>query len=158
MPPKEPNDACHDERKDAIEKMNEIVKGLSRRFKSPEQFLDEEYIETILEVNKQVLPQVEFERNWNDHYKFIESLIKVNNKANDPFLHVNYKRLGNLGILLTTEHSNLCETKDKTKNPVYHPFAILLAANIKHQFRDLSITLKPTKWKGTISETEIIMQ
>jgi hypothetical protein len=158
MPPKNGNDNCSEERRKAVEKMNDVFTGLSKRFSSPEQFLDKEFLESVLEINKEVLPHVRFERTWTDHFKLLDALVKANNKENTPFLSVRYERLGNLGILLVTEMSGNIEISENTCNLPIHPFAMLLAANIKHQFRDLSIKLKPTVWKGRTSETEITMQ
>jgi hypothetical protein len=88
----------------------------------------------------------------------VDAIIKANNEETILF-KARVKRLGNLGVLLITEPTIEAETdlEAHCASP-YHPFAILLAANIKHQFRDLSVTIKPTIWKGRISETEIIMQ
>lgn len=158
MPLKQAKDAGQDNRIEAIDRMNEIISGLTRRFSSPEEFLEGDFLEIILDVNEQILPHVKFERNWNDHFMLIEALVDANNKENAPYLQVRFKRLSNLGILLITEYSSQMKINKKASNPRYHPFALLLAANIKHQFRDLSITLRPTTWKGKTSETEIIMQ
>jgi hypothetical protein len=158
MPLKHSDEPRQDQRKDAIERMNEIITGLTKRFSSPEEFLEGDFLEMILEVNKQVLPDVKFERNWNDHFKFIEALVDANNKENAPYLQVKCRRLGNLGVLLVTEGSSQMKNRKKASNPRYHPFVLLLAANVKHQFRDLSITLKPTTWKLKTSESEMIMQ
>jgi hypothetical protein len=147
-----------EDRHAAQDQLHHLLTGLCRRFKDPEDYLSEDLIETIQDINAKILPKVKFERSWDDHFHLIDVIIEANNEDTLLF-KVKYKRLGNLGILLLTEFAKdvdpdaICPPRSP-----YHPFAILLAANIKHQFRDLSVKVKPTVWKKRTSETEIIMQ
>ena len=147
-----------EDRNKARQSMSKLFSGLCRRFKDPEDYLSDEIVEMIQEINKTVLPKVKFERNWDDHINMIEAIVEANNEETLLF-KASYKRLGNLGIVLVTEMTKEAEKAHlEESKSAYHPFAILLAANIKHQFRDLSVMVKPTLWKRRISETEIIMQ
>jgi hypothetical protein len=147
-----------EDRHAAQDHLHQLLMGLCRRFKDPEDYLSEDLIETIQDINAKILPKVKFERSWDDHFHLIDIIIEANNEDTLLF-KVRYKRLGNLGILLTTEYAKDVDPDEVCAPPSpYHPFAILLAANIKHQFRDLSVTIKPTVWKKRTSETEIIMQ
>ena len=147
-----------EDRRKAREDLNKLFEGLCQRFKDPEEYLSEDLLEIIQEINKTILPNAKFERKWDDHFNMVDAIIKANNEETILF-KARVKRLGNMGILLITELTTEAE-KDLEAHCTspYHPFAILLATNIKHQFRDLSVTIKPTIWKGRISETEIIMQ
>jgi len=138
--------------------LHKLLMGMCRRFKDPEDYLSEDLIEAIKEINEKILPTVKFERSWDDHFHLIDAIIEANNKDSLLF-KASYKRLGNLGILLVLKFARDVNGDGPWAAPTtFHPFAILLAANIKHQFRDLSVTVKPTVWKMRTSETEIIMQ
>jgi hypothetical protein len=134
-----------------------LLEGLSKRFNKPEDFLTKEFISTIKEINKAVLPNVKFERNWKDHFLFMNELIKENNKQ-CMLCKAQVERLWNMGVILRIEASKDQLVTDHTCGAKYHPFAIFLAANVKYQFRDLSIKIKPTRYVHGLAETEIVMQ
>jgi len=137
--------------------MKPLLEGLSKRFNRPEDFLTKEFISTINEINKVVLPNVKFERNWNDHFHFINELVKENNKQ-CLLCKAEFERLWNMGIVLSIDATEDQLVTDHTCGAKYHPFAIFLAANVKYQFRDLSIKIKPTRYVQGRAETEIVMQ
>jgi hypothetical protein len=84
-------------------------------------------------------------------------MIEENNK-NPLCFKAECERLGKIGVVITTELL-LEEDPDNYKCcPPYNPFALMLAANVKYMFRDLSITIKPTQFKEKTTKTEIIMQ
>ena len=134
-----------------------LLVGLSRRFTKPEDFLTKEFIGTINEINKTVLPNVQFERNWNDHFHFINELVLENNKQ-CLLCEAKVERLGNMGIVLSINAAEDRLITDHSCEGRYHPFAIFLMANVKYQFRDLSINIKPTRYAEGRAETEITMQ
>jgi hypothetical protein len=147
-----------EDRHEAQARLHTLLMGMCRRFKDPADYLSEDVLEAIQEINKTILPTVKFERSWDDHFYMIDAIIEANNKDSLLFT-ASYTRLGNLGILLVLKYSKDVELDGPWAAPTaFHPFAILLAANIKHQFRDLSVRVKPTVWKTRTSETEIIMQ
>jgi hypothetical protein len=134
-----------------------LIEGLSKRFNKPEDFLTKEFIQTINDINKVVLPNVKFERNWTDHFHFIKELVKENNKQ-CMLCKAEVERLWNMGIVLSIDATEDQLITDHTCGAKYHPFAIFLAANVKYQFRDLSIKIKPTRYVQGRAETEIVMQ
>jgi hypothetical protein len=137
--------------------MKLLLADLGKRFNNPEDLLTKEFIKSINEINRLVLPNVKFERNWNDHFHFMDALIKENNKQ-CLLCNAEIERLGNLGIVLRINASEDQMIKDPSCGARYHPFAIFLAANVKYQFRDLSIKIKPTRYIKDRTETEILMQ
>jgi hypothetical protein len=139
------------------ERIRKIYQGLQKRFSDPKDFLDPDLLEALRSANKEVLPSVRFERSWNDHFKLIEAIIEANNK-DSIFIKARYKKLGNMGILLITEVAEGVKASDTACSGECIPFAVFLAANVKLMFRDLSVKLRPTVYKGRIAETEITMQ
>jgi hypothetical protein len=134
-----------------------LLENLNKRFNRPEDFLTKEFIETIKEIDKAVLPNVPFERNWNDHFHFINVLVEENNKQ-CLLCKAEIERLGKMGVVLKINAIDDQLIVDYTCGERYHPFAIFLAANVKYQFRDLAIKVKPTRYIKTQALTEIIMQ
>jgi len=144
--------------KDAVRAiMKRLLTGLSKRFSDPEDFLNDDFMATIKEVNRIILPNIKFEHTWTDHFLLINEIVKENNRQ-CILCKVEVEPLGNMGVLLSIISSEDHLTRKHTARSKYHPFSLLLAANVKYQFRDLSITLKPTRYIEGRAETEIMMQ
>jgi hypothetical protein len=146
-----------EEREKAREDMKKIFLGLKKRFRDPDDYLSDDILEAITEINNKVLPTINFQRKWDDHFRLIDAVIGANNEES-LFFKVGYERLGNMGIVVHTElPQDVCDGDCPRIGP-YHPFALLLAANVKYLFRDLSVTIKSTRYSGRNSTTEILMQ
>jgi hypothetical protein len=148
---------CNINTEEIRKSMKLLLEGLSKRFKKPEDFLNKDFIKTINDITKIVLPNVQFERNWNDHFHFISEFVKENNKQ-CLLCKAEIERLGNLGVVLRINSSEDQLITDYSCGGRFHPFAIFLAANVKYQFRDLSIKIKPTRYVEGRAETELVMQ
>jgi hypothetical protein len=144
-------------RKEVRERLAPILEGLKKRFKDPKDFLSKEMMQMVHALNAEVLPTIQFERNWNDHFHLIDAIIEANN-VEALLYKIKYRKLGRMGIVLYTEWVDDMPEADRSCSGDINPLAILLAANVKTLFRDLSISIKPTCFSGKGDETEILFQ